>query len=380
MMNTPNNSNDSALNLLALTCGELTEEFHRRHGRGLFHAAALYLAFYRDPRLDIGKLPELAASGNLADEIQADLSVRLPEMVRQETQDAVTKLVFRLTDGLEIESVVIPTANRLTLCVSTQVGCRMGCRFCRTGHMGFQRNLQADEIVAQVYTVKVLMGLTVRNVVFMGMGEPLDNFDPLIRSIRVLEDQRGLNIAKRHVTVSTVGLVDGIEKLSAQNWPQLRLAVSLNAPSDDIRSRLMPINRRFPLSELKTALRNYPLGRGNALFMEYVLIRGQNDHPGHARQLAGYLNDLPVKLNLIPYNPGPHSPFEAPTPGEVERFRRALVAEGIFVRLRSAKGAGIRAACGQLGAGSLSSTGQSVIEKKRLERHRPALGSIPLEG
>jgi 23S rRNA (adenine2503-C2)-methyltransferase len=196
------------------------------------------------------------------------------------------------------------------------------------------------------------MGLDVRNVVFMGMGEPLDNFDQLIRAIRVLEDQRGLNIARRRMTVSTVGLTDGIEKLAALNWPQLRLAVSLNAPNDDLRSRLMPINDHFPLSQLKSVLRSYPLARGNALFIEYVLIRGQNDRPEHARQLADYLNGLPVKLNLIPYNPGSHSPFEAPTPGEVERFREALVAEGIFVRLRSPRGADIRAACGQLGAGA----------------------------
>ncbi|MFH0726771.1 MAG: 23S rRNA (adenine(2503)-C(2))-methyltransferase RlmN [Pseudomonadota bacterium] len=355
MMNTSSISNDSPMNLLTLTCEELTEEFRRRFGRGLFHAAALYRAFYRDPHVDIGKLPEFAASGHLARDIQADLSVRLPAIVRRETQDEVTKLVFRLADGIEIESVVIPTANRITLCISSQAGCRMGCRFCRTGQMGFQRNLRADEIVAQVYTVKILMGIGVRNVVFMGMGEPLDNFEALIRAIRVLEDQRGLNIAKRHMTVSTVGLADGIEKLAALNWPRLRLAVSLNASNDDLRSRLMPINQRFPLSELKTALRNHAIGRGNSLFMAYVLIRGQNDHPGYARQLSEYLNGLPVKLNLIPYNPGPHSPYEAPSAKEVERFRRALVTEGIFVRLRSAKGTNIRAACGQLGGKSLFS-------------------------
>jgi 23S rRNA (adenine2503-C2)-methyltransferase len=350
-MNTPIVSNEPAMNLMGLTCDEVSEEFRRRFGRGLFHAAALYRSFYHDPRFDIEKLPEFSASGNLADAVRADLTLGLPEITGRQMQEGVTKLVFRLADGLEIESVVIPAAARTTLCLSSQVGCRMGCRFCRTGQMGFQRHLRADEIVAQVYTVKVLMGLDVRNVVFMGMGEPLDNFDQLIRAIRVLEDQRGLNIARRRMTVSTVGLTGGIEKLAALNWPQLRLAVSLNAPNDELRSRLMPINDHFPLFQLKSVLRSYPLGRGNVLFIEYVLIRGQNDRPEHARQLADYLSGLPVKLNLIPYNPGAHSSFEAPTPGEVQRFREALVAEGIFVRLRSPRGAGIRAACGQLGAG-----------------------------
>lgn len=337
------------MNLLGLTCGELTEVFRGRYGRGLFHAAALYRAFYRDPGVDIGKLPEFAASGGLAEQVRADLSLRLPEMVRQENQDGIVKLVFCLSDGLEIESVVVPMANHTSVCVSSQAGCRMGCRFCRTGRMGLKRNLNADEIVAQVYVAKVLMGFNVRNVVFMGMGEPLDNFDALIRAIRILEDQRGLDIAKRRMTVSTAGLVDGIQQLKAQHWPQLRLAVSLNAPDDAVRNRLMPINHRFPLTPLKAALQDFPLGRGNALFVEYVLIKGQNDQPGHARQLAEYLRGLPVKLNLIPFNPGQDLPFQAPSPDDVERFRRALVAEGIFVRLRGAKGVTICAACGQLG-------------------------------
>lgn len=338
------------MNPLDITCDQLTEQFRRRYGRGLFHAAALYRAFYAPGDCDPGGLPEFAASGTLARKVQADLSFHLPEIVRQETRDDVTKLVFRLADGLGVESVVVPMANHTTVCVSSQAGCRMGCRFCQTGQMGFERNLTAAEIVAQVYMVKIRMGLHVRNVVFMGMGEPLDNFDELIRAIGVLEDQRGMDIAKRRMTVSTVGLVDGIRKLAARNWPQLKLAISLNAPNDALRSRLMPINRRYPLSQIKSALQDFPLGRGNALFMEYVLIKGQNDRPEHARQLSEYLRGLPVKLNLIPYNPRQNSPYPAPSPDDVDRFHQALLAEKIFVRLRSAKGNDIRAACGQLGA------------------------------
>lgn len=349
------------MNPLALTCDELAEVFRIRYGRGLFHAAAVYRTVYRDPLPDIGKLPEFAASGGLAEEVRADLSIRVPEMVRQERRADVTKLVFRLVDGAEIESVVVPMANHISLCVSSQVGCRMGCRFCRTGQMGLRRNLTAGEIVGQVYAAKVLMGLPVRNIVFMGMGEPLDNFDELIRAICVLEDQRGLNIAARRMTVSTVGLVDGIQQLAALNRPQLKLAVSLNAPNDALRSALMPVNHRYPMAVLKSALRNFPLARGNALFIEYVLIKGVNDHRDHARQLSAYLRDLPVKLNLIPYNPAEHAAYRAPSPENVTRFREALVAEGLFVRLRNPKGADIRAACGQLGKGRGVETGPGKI-------------------
>jgi 23S rRNA (adenine2503-C2)-methyltransferase len=324
-------------------------EFRRRYGRDLYHAAALYRAFYSGAPFEIGRLPEFAGSRGLAERLRADVSVRLPRIVRQETEEGVTKLVFRLADGAEIESVVVPMARHTTLCISSQVGCRMGCRFCRTGQMGLLRNLEAEEIVAQVYGAKILMGRNVQNVVFMGMGEPLDNFDPVIRAIRVLSDQRGLDIALRRITVSTAGWVQGIEQLASLDWPQLKLAISLNASNDALRNCLMPINRRFPMARLKSALGRYPLARGNVLLVEYVLIKGQNDDPAFARELSTYLRGLTVRLNLIPYNPGKDAPYRAPSPEEVARFRSALIAEGIFVRLRSAKGAAIRAACGQLG-------------------------------
>jgi 23S rRNA (adenine2503-C2)-methyltransferase len=272
-------------------------------------------------------------------------------MVDRAAADGVVKLVFGLTDGLRIETVVIPMANHATVCISSQVGCAMGCRFCRTGRMGWRRNLTAAEIVSQVFAVKVQMGYAIRNVVFMGMGEPLDNFENVKQATDVLSDQRGLDIALRHITISTVGLPEGIRRLAALNWPQLKLAVSLNASNDDLRGRLMPVNRRYPLESLKEALRQYPLARGNALFMEYVLIKGVNDDPQCAAALAAFFRGLNVKLNLIAYNPNSGSPFEAPTEADLERFHQALVDQRIFVRRRSSKGAGILAACGQLGGG-----------------------------
>jgi 23S rRNA (adenine2503-C2)-methyltransferase len=274
----------------------------------------------------------------------------LPQVVERIAAEEVVKLVFGLADGLRVETVVIPMANHSTVCISSQVGCAMGCRFCRTGRMGLLRNLTAAEIVAQVYTVKVLMGAAVRNVVFMGMGEPLDNFHNVVQAIGVLSDQRGLDIALRHITLSTVGLPRGIQRLAALGWPQLKLAVSLNAPDNRLRDRLMPVNRRHPMERLKEALSQYPLARGNAIFMEYVLIKGVNDDPRFAAALAAFFQGLDVKLNLIAYNPSDGSPFEAPAEGDLERFHRALIDQRVFVRRRSSKGAGILAACGQLGA------------------------------
>jgi len=337
------------MNLLGLTYAQLADLFQKRYAKGHFHAAALYRAFYRTPDLDLERLDAFAAAPRLKQQIRKDLAISLPQVVDRIAEDGIVKLVFGLVDGLRVETVVIPMANHATVCISCQVGCRMGCRFCRTGQMGWRRNLATEEIVAQVHAVRVRMGLRVRNVVFMGMGEPLDNFDNVVQAIEVLADQRGLDIARRHITLSTVGLPQGIQRLAELNWPQLKLAVSLNAPDDHLRSQLMPINRRYSMDVLKKALHHYPLARGNALFIEYVLIKGVNDHPRQAAKLAAFFQGLPIKLNLIPFNPSPDCQFQAPAAADIQRFQQALIEQRIFVRLRSSKGAGIRAACGQLG-------------------------------
>jgi 23S rRNA (adenine2503-C2)-methyltransferase len=337
------------MNLLCLTYDQLENQFRQRYGKGAFHASALYRAFYREANLNLPELDAFDASPALRREVEGDLSIRVPSVVDTIEQGGVTKLVFRLNDGARVEAVVIPMANHATVCVSCQVGCRMGCCFCETARIGWRRDLTVDEIVAQVYTVKVRMGIDVRNVVFMGMGEPLDNFDTVMQAVRVLEDQRGLDIAKRRMTLSTAGLLPGIRRLAALRWPQLKLAVSLNAPNDQLRSKLMPVNKRYPMSVLKEVLADYPLGRGNALMMEYVLIKGVNDRPEHAVLLADYLRGLTAKLNLIPYNPRRRSSLEAPTDRDVETFRRRLIDQRLFVRLRRSKGSRIRASCGQLG-------------------------------
>jgi 23S rRNA (adenine2503-C2)-methyltransferase len=296
----------------------------------------------------VADLGAFIANSTLADQIQRDIRIELPQIIDTLNCDGVVKLILRLDDGCEIESVILPMPNHVTVCISCQAGCRMGCRFCQTGRMGLQRHLRPAEIVVQVYLIKVVLGYKVRNVVFMGMGEPMDNLDNVIQALRVLSDQRGLNIALRHITLSTVGLFHNLDRLARLNWPQLSLAISLNAPDDSLRRHLMPATRPYPLDSIKQALLNYPLAKGKFFFIAYVLIKGINDSDAHAWRLAAFLRDLPVKVNLIPYNPGPHCSYEVSTASQVERFRRAMVDAGFFVRLRGAKGESIQAACGQL--------------------------------
>ena len=208
------------MNLLSLTYDQWSVLFQERYGRGAHHASALYRAFFQTPDLKISDLPAFAANPPLARRVQDDLSHWLPRISDTQHGDGVTKLALRLRDGLTGESVVIPMPRHATICISSQAGCRMGCRFCQTGQMGLQRHLQVDEIVAQVYLAHVVLGFSVRNVVFMGMGEPLDNWTNVIRAIGVLSDQRGLDITQRHITLSTIGMIPGLQRLATLDLPQ----------------------------------------------------------------------------------------------------------------------------------------------------------------
>lgn len=204
--------------------------------------------------------------------------------------------------------------------------------------------------MGQLFAVRHVLGRAVDNIVFMGMGEPLDNIANVVQAIRVMSDQRGFDIAPRHVTVSTAGLPDGIRHLGAAGLPGLRLALSLNAANDTLRSRLMPVNRSYPLAVLKQTLQSYPLRAKEVFFIEYVLCRGVNDSPEHACELARFLSDIPARVNVIGFNPGRSSLFEHPGEEGCRRFCMLLDREGVFVRLRSSRGQAIQAACGQLGA------------------------------
>jgi 23S rRNA (adenine2503-C2)-methyltransferase len=266
------------------------------------------------------------------------------------------KAVLGLEDGSEIECVRIPMPpkadgkERSSICVSSQVGCRMGCAFCETGRAGLLRNLSAAEIVSQIVSARIHLGWDPGNVVFMGMGEPLDNLEELLRSLRILTDQRGLGLSWERLTVCTSGLAEGIASLRERGHPRLNLSLSLNAADDETRSSLMPATRRSDLSSLAAALRSYPRRPNFVLSLNWCLLPGINDRREDARRAAAFAASVGRSLvNLIPYNPGSRPLTRAPTEAEVERFRAWLEEEGCLVKRRAAKGEGIMAACGQLG-------------------------------
>jgi 23S rRNA (adenine2503-C2)-methyltransferase len=263
--------------------------------------------------------------------------------------DGTVKGVLRAGDGALIEAVLIPEEERVTLCISTQVGCPLACSFCATGSMGFTRNLRTAEIVDQLCRMREILpeGRRITNVVFMGMGEPLLNLPRVVEAIRILLHPKAFGLAPRRVTVSTVGIAPKIPELLEQ--VPVNLAVSLHAATDEVRDRLVPINRRFPLAELFATLRRLPtVSQRHPVFFEYTLIEGVNDAPEDARNLARLLRGIPSKVNLIPMNPHQDSPLRPPGPEVAGRFMGELVRGGITTTLRRSRGSDIDAACGQL--------------------------------
>lgn len=276
---------------------------------------------------------------------------RLPKADVRTAGDGTRKYLFELPDGARIETVRIPEKDHLTLCISSQAGCAQGCRFCRTAAGGFQRNLTAGEIVAQIRDVMADLPaedpLPAFNLVFMGMGEPLANFDAVVQALRnILDADFGLAISRRRVTLSTAGLVPEIDALGKA--VPVKLAISLNAADDETRSRLMPINRRYPIAELLDACRRYPMPKRERITFEYILIRGVNDSPEDAEKLAKLLRTVRAKINLIPFNAHDRSDFEAPDEASVQGFREILIQKDYTTIIRHSKGRDIGAACGQL--------------------------------
>jgi 23S rRNA (adenine2503-C2)-methyltransferase len=268
---------------------------------------------------------------------------------RLEAEDGTAKFLLGLPDGHRIETVLIPEQDHDTLCVSTQVGCAMGCRMCRTASMGLVRNLTAGEIVAQLLTVRrEAPESRITNLVFMGMGEPLANYRSTVQAVRILTHPNGPGISWRRLTVSTCGLVPHIRRLGRD--ARVKLAVSLNAVTDEQRDQLMPINRQYPLAELMNALAQFPLPRRDRITIEYVLVRGLNDTDADARALVKLLNPIRAKVNLIPLNAGPHDELATPLPERVLRFQEILMAKSLMAIVRKPRGGDILAACGQLAA------------------------------
>ncbi|MCS6970470.1 MAG: 23S rRNA (adenine(2503)-C(2))-methyltransferase RlmN [Planctomycetota bacterium] len=296
------------------------------------------------------ELPALARrAAELAEREQA------PQIVeRWQASDppygVVEKFRLRLRDGAEVETVSIPMAadRHRTVCVSTQVGCRQACAFCRTGQMGFVRNLTAAEIVGQVVAVDAATGRPARNVVCMGMGEPLDNAEAVAQALRVLADRNGLSLAWSHLTVSTVGRLAGLARWRALGLQRAQLAISLHAADDELRAALIPSARLEPLAELRRALAELPLPRQRRLLIAITVIPGVTDAPALLDRLCAWISGLPALVNLIPYNPIPGRAWRAPTAHEMLALRDALDARGVPVRLRVTKGRALLAACGQL--------------------------------
>lgn len=268
-------------------------------------------------------------------------TVLIPPMPDEDDDDEEPE---PLAPGLRV------AARRVTQCISSQVGCAMGCVFCASGVAGLKRHLTAGEIVAQVLLGRTLLdeGEAIRNVVLMGMGEPLHNYDAVARALRLLTHREGLDLSTRRVTVSTSGLVPEIDRLGQDFNGEVALAVSLHAPTDELRSRLMPINRRYPLDALMAALRRYPLARRRRITIEYTLIDGVNDSAAHAKALASLLRGLPTKVNLIPMNPVDGAPYRSPSRDAVMEFQTRLRDAGYAVFVRKTRGDDIDAACGQL--------------------------------
>ena len=272
--------------------------------------------------------------------------------------DGTMKFLIRLADGLETESVVLPLVGkegrlRHTLCLSSQVGCAMGCTFCETAQMGLLRNLSTAEILLQWHVATHHLEYEIRNIVFMGMGEPLDNVESVITAIRILTDRRGPSLSSSRISVSTVGRIDGIHRLSEfvsnSECGRLRLAISVNAPDDEIRSRIMPLNRAMNMAALHASLSQWCRLHPGPLLLEYVLIPGVNDAASAAIDLARWVGSLPARINVIPYNPRRDSPWPAPEDEAVDGFVTSLREAGLTVHRRVTQGRSLMAACGQLG-------------------------------
>jgi 23S rRNA (adenine2503-C2)-methyltransferase len=280
--------------------------------------------------------------------------IRTPEILKQQmSADGTVKWLLGLPGGNAVETVYIPEPNRGTLCVSSQVGCALNCTFCSTGAQGFSRNLTTAEIIGQVWLAAKSLGhqrngiRKITNVVMMGMGEPLLNFDAVVPAMRLMRSELGFGLAAKRVTLSTAGLVPGIYKL--KETVDVALAVSLHAPVDELRTTLVPLNKKYPIAELIQACRDYVSDKHKrSVTFEYTLMNGINDHPQHARELVKILRTVPSKLNLIPFNPFPGTRYECSTPDKISAFQKIVMAGGLIATVRKTRGEDIDAACGQL--------------------------------
>ncbi|HKN60736.1 MAG TPA: 23S rRNA (adenine(2503)-C(2))-methyltransferase RlmN [Candidatus Acidoferrales bacterium] len=346
-------------NLLGKGPEEL-RSFAESLGEPAYRGAQIYHALYAEHRFDFPAMTNLPAS--LRERLASESAISLPRVVRRyRASDGTIRYVLGLASdsadaetaagakSATVEAVFMPEENRQTICISTQAGCAVDCHFCLTATLGLVRNLTPGEILGQVLVAleenrEALKPQT--NVVLMGQGEPLLNYDAVMAAMRILLDPNGMVISPKHVTLSTSGIIPGIERL-AQEKVRPKLAISLNASSDEQRDQIMPINRKYPIAKLLDACRRYPLRPWEHLTFEYVLLGGFNDSPDDARRVVRLVSNLRAKVNLIPWNPG-ELPYEKPDASRVEEFRRILADKGVRVFVRYSRGQDVMAACGQL--------------------------------
>ena len=369
------NQNQLKTDLKNLTQDQLVR-FVESLGQPSFRGRQILAWIYKPGITDFNQMTDLAKEFRAALAESATMS-RFDDAMVECSRDGAVKFAFRLEDNQVIESVLIPEEDRNTLCVSSQVGCAMGCSFCLTGTMGFRRNLTTAEIVNQVCAVRDWALANnkgpLTNIVFMGMGEPLANLTPLLEAISIFTEQRGLDFSNRRITVSTCGLVPQMQLLGDQT--DVNLAVSLHAANDVVRTNLMPINKRYPLAELIEACRTYRQKRRKRIMFEYTLLDGINDSNADAEQLAHLLREVPCKINLLAVNPAGNSMFTSPSQERILRFQKILRDCGFTVFIRQSRGEDIAAACGQLagkgwddGKVEQTATGAAATMEVREER------------
>jgi 23S rRNA (adenine2503-C2)-methyltransferase len=333
-------------NLLDFTLEEM-EAFISSLGKEKFRARQIMKWLYQKGSTSFAGMTTLSRA--FRDKLAEIARIQRPQIVKiQESKDGTKKALLRLEDGLFIESVLIPGKSHWTICLSTQAGCAMGCEFCLTARQGFKRNLSPSEIAGQIISLRqeTPEGTNIKNIVMMGMGEPLANYKNILQAINILTCDFGLGISNRRITVSTCGLAPQIVQLGKDIC--INLAVSLNAPDDATRNKLMPVNKKYPLEVLLNACRQYPMPGRRLLTFEYILIAGVNSSVRDAEKLANLLQGLRCKLNLIVFNEIPGSPFKSPPQKEVEAFQQMLIKKHYTAMIRVSRGSDILAACGQL--------------------------------
>jgi 23S rRNA (adenine2503-C2)-methyltransferase len=358
------------VNLLNLDRAQL-EAFFIALGEKKFRAHQMMKWIYHRGVTSFGEMTDVGKV--LRDKLDATCEIVAPTVLQeQNAADGTTKWLVGLPGGNAIETVYIPEPSRGTLCVSSQIGCALNCSFCSTGTQGFNRNLSTAEIIGQVWLAAQRLkhdaaNRRLTNVVMMGMGEPLLNFDAVVSAMNLMRDDFGFGLANKRVTLSTAGMVPQIDQLSKS--ADVSLAVSLHAPNDELRAELVPLNRKYPISDLLAACKRYVANKPRAtVTFEYTLLKGVNDKPEHARELAKILRDVPSKLNLIPFNPFPGTQYQRSDAAAIDRFQTILMQAGYVTTVRRTRGDDIDAACGQLVGKVMDKTRRQAEFKETLAR------------